>query len=261
MVSRVGPVNYKIDMIGRRRRRRVFHVNMLRAWHAPATTDYLLEEVMSTEDKIKIVLWKDDADNTESPIINSGLHASHKQELEGVLAEFADTLKNTPGRTTMAEHRVDRGQAHPIRLPPYRLPHAYRDNVKEELREMEASGVIEPSMNKWVAPVVFVPRKDGSLRFCVDYRCLNAVSRTDAYPMPWVDDLIDWLGNATYISTLDLTRGYWQVPVEKESQPLTAFVYQFHMMPFGLSGAPATFQHLMDRVLRSLDSFFGSLPE
>ena len=167
VVNRVGPVNYEIDMIGRRRRRRVFHVNMLRAWHTPATTDYLSEEVISTEDDI--VLWIDDADNTESPVINSGLHASQKQELEGVLTEFADTLHNSPGRTTMAEHCVDKGQVRPIRLPPYRLPHAYRDNVKEELREMEASGVIEPSTSEWVAPVVLVPKKDGSLRFCVDY--------------------------------------------------------------------------------------------
>ena len=85
---------------------------------------------------------------------------------------------------------------------------------------MEASGVVEPSTSEWAAPVVLVPKKDGSLRFCVDYRRLNAVSRTDAYPMPRVDDLIDRLGNATYISTLNLTRGYWQAPVEKESRPL-----------------------------------------
>ena len=89
---------------------------------------------------------------------------------------------------------------------------------------------------------------------------LYGVAWSDAYPMPRVDKLIDSLGNASFITTLDLTRGYWQVPVEEKSRPLTAFatpfgLYQFRMMPFGLSGAPATFQRLMDRVLRGLESY------
>ena len=93
--------------------------------------------------------------------------------------------------------------------------------MKEELKDMEASGVIEPSVSEWAAPIVLV--KDSSLHFCVDYRKLNGVARSDAYPMPRVDKLINRLGNASFITTLDLTRGYWQVPVEEKSHPLTAF--------------------------------------
>ena len=89
---------------------------------------------------------------------------------------------------------------------------------------------------------------------CVDYRRLNGVSRADAYPMPRVDDLVDQLGGDKYISTLDLTRGYWQVPVAQHAQHKTAFatpfgLYQFRRMPFGLQGAPATFQWMMDKLL------------
>ena len=109
------------------------------------------------------------------------------------------------------------GQSRPIWLPPYRLPHAYRESVRAELQEMEAGWVIEPSSSEWTAPIVLVLKKDGSLRFCVDCRRLNAVSRTDPYPMSQVDELIDRLGTAAYITTLDLTRGYWQVPVEEKS--------------------------------------------
>ena len=101
-------------------------------------------------------------------------------------------------------------------------------------------------------------RRDGTLRICVDYRRLNQISVSDAYPMSRVDDLIDQVSKSTYISTLDLTRGYWQVPVAVKDRPKTAFatpfgLYQFNMMPFGLKVAPATFQRLMDHVIHGLN--------
>ena len=130
----------------------------------------------------------------------------------------------------------------------------------KELAEMEKEGVIEPSMSEWASPMVLVKKKDGSWRMCVDYRRLNSVSRADAYPMPRIDELIDQLGKAQYISTMDLSRGYWQVPVGAVSWDKTAFVtpqglFQFQVMPFRLHGAPATFQQLMDQVINGLDVF------
>ena len=116
---------------------------------------------------------------------------------------------------------------------------------------MEKDGIIEPSTSEWASPIVLVPKKDGSLRMCVDYRRLSSVSEADAYPTPRIDDLIDRLGDARYISTLDLTRGHWQVPVAPQARSRTAFMtpfglYQFTVMPFGFHGAPATFQCTMD---------------
>ncbi len=125
---------------------------------------------------------------------------------------------------------------------------------------MSEANIIEPSTSEWASLIVLVRKKDGTMRFCVDYRRLNAVSEADAYPMPRVDELIDRLGPAKYISTLDLTRGYWQVPVDPESRSMTAFttpfgLHQFRVMPFGLHGAPATFQRLMDKVLAGLEEY------
>ena len=103
-------------------------------------------------------------------------------------------------------------------------------------------------------PIVLVRKKDGTLRMCVDYRRLNTVAEADAYLMPRVDDLIDSLGKARYVTTIDLTRGYWQVPVLPEWRPYTTFatpngLFQFKVMPVSLHGAPATFQRMMDNVL------------
>ena len=142
----------------------------------------------------------------------------------------------------------------PNSISPYRLPQAYRKAVKDELDEMLDNGIIEPSRSEWSFPIVLVPKKDGSLRMCVDYHKLNSVSRNDNYPMPWIDELIDRLGKTRFVSTIDLTKGYWQVPVATNDRHKTAFItpfrlFQFQMMPFGLSGAPASFQRLMDRLI------------
>ena len=130
---------------------------------------------------------------------------------------------------------------------------------------MLENGIIEESSSDWASPIVLVPKKDKSLRLCVDYRRLNAVSKVEAYPMPHIDELIDQLGRAKYISTIDLTRGYRQVPVAEEDRPKTAFVtpsglYQFRVLPFWLSGAPASFQHLMDQLTAELPRFCIRLP-
>ena len=106
--------------------------------------------------------------------------------------------------------------------------------------------------------MVIVGKRDGTIRICVDYRKLNAISETDAYPMPRIDELIDKVGGLCYISTLDLTCGYWQIPVAQEDRVKTAFstpygLFQFHVMPFGLQGAPATFQRLIDRIIQGAD--------
>ncbi len=116
-------------------------------------------------------------------------------------------------------------------------------------------GVIEPSRSEWCSPIVIVAKKDGTNRFCVDFRKVNAIAKFDAYPMPRVDELLDRLGTARFISTLDLTKGYWQIPLTRRSREKTAFstpdgLFHFTTMPFGLHGAPAAFQRLMDQVLR-----------
>ncbi len=105
-------------------------------------------------------------------------------------------------------------------------------------------GVIESSRSPWSSPIVMVPKPDGTLRFCNDFRRVNEVSEFDSYPMPRVAELIDRLGRARFISTLDLTKGYWQVPLSEDAKPKTAFStpsghWQYRVLPFGLHGGPS----------------------
>ena len=262
IVKRIGKVNYLIDMHDRRKRQRVFHVNMLRKWHVSPTVSLWAEELSESDPEDDVPIWNEGRAE-DTPKIGDQLNLEQQSELQELLRGYQDVFQNIPGRTNMTQHNIVSGSASPVKLPPYRLPYAYRDTVKQELEKMLASGIIEPSCSEWSAPIVLIKKKDGSLRLCVDYRRLNAVSETDAYPMPRIDDLIDQLGKATVFSTIDLTKGYWQVPVAKEAQSKTAFatpfgLYQFNVMPFGLQGAPATFQRLMNRVLNGLEEFSGA---
>ena len=130
----------------------------------------------------------------------------------------------------------------------------------QKLKEMLNQGIIEPLVSEWALPIVPILKKDGSLRLCVDYQRINAILQTNAYPMPRIDDLLDRLGQAIFLSTLDLTRGYWQVPMAQTSCHKTAFAnhfgqFQFTVMPFGLSGVPSTFQQMMNSLIKDKHDF------
>ena len=161
------------------------------------------------------------------------------------------------GHTTLLHHTIDTGNAQPIRQRARWLPYHQQKEVCELLNDMLSRGIIEPSQSPWASPIVLVKKRDGSVRFCVDFRKLNNVSCKDAQPLPRIDDTLDSLEGACYFSTLDLSSGYWQVAVGPNDKEKTAFVtpfglYQFRVMPFGLCNAPATFQRLMECVLKGL---------
>ena len=161
------------------------------------------------------------------------------------------------GRTEVIKHKINTGSAQPIRQPPRRLPVARYQEVEALVEGMLKDEVIEESCSPWSSPVVLVTKKDGSTRFCVDYRKLNDVTKKDSFPLPRIDDTLSTLAGSRWFSTLDLKSGYWQVGIQDEDKEKTAFstgngLYHFNVMPFGLCNAPATFERLMEIVLRGL---------
>ena len=161
------------------------------------------------------------------------------------------------GQTDLVEHEIETGDHRPIKIPPRRLPIFKRDQVDQELDKMLSQGIVEHSDIPWSAPICLVKKKDGSCRFCIDFRKLNAITVQDAYPLPRIDYTLESLSGSgsIWFSTLDLASGYWQIKLSERSKKKTAFVtphrglYHFNVMPFGLTNAPATFERLMEKVL------------
>ena len=166
MVKPIGEVDYMILMHDKRNKHRVFHVNMLKQFHSSsdAHSSFLVKDIEECS-------MENDLPDDEIPSWNSGQNGQHKigdqlsvsqrNELQQILDEFADVLQDKPGRTTIVEHTINTGTANPVRLPPYRVPHAYRDMVESELKEMLDGGIIEPSASQWSASMVLVTKKMG----------------------------------------------------------------------------------------------------
>ena len=189
-----------------------------------------------------------------------GLTGSQLTRVRQLVQEFADVFAakgKALGQIAGVEHEIIVQPDVPIRQAPRRVPPHKLAEVDALIEEMEREGVIEPSSSPWASPIVLVGKKDGSTRFCIDYRKLNEVTKKDAHPLPHIDDLLTATMGSTWFSSLDLKSGYWQIPMKKEDRQKTAFctprgLWQFCVMPFGLCNAPATFQRAMNRLLHPL---------
>ena len=189
------------------------------------------------------------------------LAENQKGDLRQLIYAYADLIstKDTDiGRTHLATHEVNTGTHSPICQKPYRVEFKNRHVIEEEVEKMLSIDLIEPAKSPWSSPVVLIPKKDGSVRFCVDFQKVNSVTVRDAFPLPRIDDIIPLLGGKKYFVGLDLASGYWQVPMsdKMDSKDKTTFTchvgtYRFKYMPFGGMNAPATFQRLMQQVLGS----------
>ena len=165
---------------------------------------------------------------------------------------------NSLGRVAGLTTSIETADSPPINVRQYRLPIAKRLEARAETQKMLIAGVIKESVSPWNSPVVLVKKPNGGTRFAIDFRQLNAFTKRQVYPMPRIEDCLNSLGTGTHFSLLDLQSAFWQVELDEESKPKTAFSvetmghYEFQVMPYGLTNASAVFQKMIDHVLRGL---------
>lgn len=209
---------------------------------------------------------KEQAPNTETADVpvdlsDTDMTEPQKKQLQMLLNEYRDIFAQSSkelGKTDWVQHVINTGDAAPIRQRPYRVPQAQKARIEKCIDEMLEQGVVRPSNSPWASPVVLVKKPDGSDRFCVDFRAVNSVTRKSSYPLPRIGESLESLSGSAFFSCVDLQNGYWQILLEDDSKEKTAFIthaglYEFNVMAFGLCGAPADFQRLMERVLRGLN--------
>ena len=209
--------------------------------------------------KITAVVQDTEAEEFTKSIADTKIQAeelTHDQEsqLQAELAKYEDVLTKEPGLTNLTTFDIDTREAEPIQQRPYSTPVTLKESVNKELEWLLQKEYIVPSSSPWSSPMVTVRKPDGSARICVDFHRVNSLTRQQPFFMPRMEEVIEGIGKARFISKLDLSKGFYQVRLTDEAMPKTAFTchkgaYHFTRMPFGVKNAPACFQSLMQKVL------------
>ena len=257
--SRMGECDYKIRMKGKTK---LIHANLLKKYlQRPQEVNTMSVvtkeewEDVKTRNDIPVVPLQ--AEETVDDVVLDPESPEISADIKGLISEFPDVVTDLPLNTSLAQCEIKLLHDQPINTRQYPLPFSQRETVKEEVKAMLKMGVIEPSSSPYSSPIVLVEKKDGKVRFCTDYRKINQIVVNDTEPMPDMEYLFSKLASAKYLSKIDLSKGYWQVPMAQKDKTKTAFStpqgsYQWTVMPFGLKTAGAIFSRMMRKLLLPL---------
>lgn len=264
VVRKVAQHDYCLDMPDKQR---TFHANLLKKYiareepeiiHAAASFRHITSSVIDDDVEegmieVKLLPIEQTEKFTDVSVCENRTE-QQKQQINSLLHKYSDVLTDVPGRTELMQHSVKLTTNDAIYSKAYPVPFATQETVRKEIDSMLKLGVIERSDSKYASPIVLVKKKDGSIRFCVDFRKLNRVTIFDPEPIPNADTLMAQVATARYFTKLDLTKGYWQIPITDSDKEKTAFItseglYQFTVLPFGMVNAPATFTRMMRKLL------------
>ena len=243
VIEKLNRVDYRVE-VGKGRQK-VLHINNMKRYQVRE------EDVMRLS-----VVAEDFSDDEDVGLKMQGVCRDFDvEELVVLKEEFPTVFDDLPGRTEVCTLTIDTGETPPISSMPYRIPDRMKEGVRMEIEKLVEMGVATPSTSPWASPIVPVPKTDGSIRLCVDYRKLNSVTANDPYYMTTLDEILERVGSSGCLSKLDLSKGFYQIGIEKESIEKTAFIspfgkFSFNRMPFGLRNAPAVFQRSMEIILR-----------
>ena len=248
VVEKLNKVNYRVETS--KGRAGVLHINNLKKYHEREL------EVL----RLAVVAEDFGQDEAKGVKLQGTCEGFDEEQWKVIEKEFEDVFTDVPGQTSVCQLVIETGDAQPIASGPHRVPDRLKEGVRLEVAKLVEMGVVEESTSPWASPIVPVPKDDGSIRLCIDYRRLNGVSQADPYYMATLEEILERVGSSKCISKLDLSKGFYQIEVEKESIPKTAFItpfgkFQFLRMPFGLRNAPSIFQRVMECVLRGCYMF------
>ena len=293
VVKKISDTNYLVKTPDRRKKTQVCHINMLKAYHEKPKPELVtlnnrlgLESPTHSKDCVGQVAEKEEDTESEvrlendqqpiklqnSQILNDlGTKLSHlplvqRKELAEVITQYREVFPDVPSKINLIEHDVDVGDSAPIKQHPYRVSPMKRELLDKEVQYMLKNDIIEESKSNWSSPCILVPKHDGRFRFCTDFRKVNDKTKSDSFPIARIADCIDQIGNAKFVSTFDMLKGYWQVPLTQRSREISAFVtpsglYQYKVMPFGMKNAPATFQRMVNKLVRDIDGCEGYIDD
>ena len=214
------------------RRRVKRHVNLLREFVSPTA------RCMFVYTESKLDFGPSIEEKGSRPIVSDRLTNEEKKQIDQLMIEFRGLMQGQPGLTRAAEISIETGSAYPISWPPYRLDSVKLKAMDDAFRELLEMGIVRPSRSPWASPALLAAKHDGTNRLSVDYCKLNSITISHPFPLPLIGELLDRLGKVTYITTLDLLKGYHQVPVQTYSIPKTVFItsrskWKYNRMPFG----------------------------
>ena len=246
--QKIGDITYRVAVPHKRGKAMTAHINRLKKWNPPDVS--ILRVIVADEEE--------ELHETRDTNPSKTLSSQQTKELEQLSLEYKDRLNGELGEGVGLEHAINTATDNPVWTPPHRIAPAWKEPLREEIKTLLKQGIIRPSNSPWSSPVFPVRKPNGSLRLCIDFHNLNKGTVLDQYPIPRIDDLIDLLSKANYLTKIDLNKGFLQIPVKREDQSKTAFQtpygkFEFLRMPFGLVNAPSTFQRSMNLVLQGLE--------
>lgn len=276
--SKLSETDYVICTPDRKRKTRVCHINMLKLYVTrdddkesnnplvPVASVSVSRTYCPDEDGLTLrdipvtcVRLQNSQILADLESFLSYLPDSSRSDVSELIQSHHALFSDVPSRTTAAFHDIEVGDHNPIKQHAYRLNPTKRELMQSEIKYLLDNGLAVSSYSPWSSPCLLVPKSDGSVRFCTDYRRVNAVTKADSFPLPRMEDCVDKVGSAMFVTKLDLLKGYWQIPLTPRAAEISAFVtpdnlLQYTVMAFGLRNAPATFQRLMNSVLAGVSN-------
>ncbi|GFT89833.1 retrovirus-related Pol polyprotein from transposon 297 [Trichonephila clavipes] len=270
ILNKISETNYLVEIPGRRETSQIYHINMLKPYYKrPEHVNVIINDETKNslaDQELEIPYLENNSliydfeDVIQASELNKHLHDKQMDRLRELLNKYSKCFSNNPGLTNLVEHEIQLVSDQPVRTKPYRMSHRQNEILKNEINRMLKLGIIEVGESDYMSPMILVEIAGKEPRPCIDYRKLNGIIRTEYFPLPNIEERVEKVSAAKFITVFDLSKGYWQIPLSKTAQRYAAFCTSFGTyrplrMSFGLKNAPYFFSKLMAELLNGLEDF------